>query len=1131
MLYVERSNRTERLFEGLAARLMAPGRNPLTTSTVVVQGPGMERWLSQSLARTYGICANTEFIFPRTFLERVFSQVEGEDRQDAGIWSGGRLVWAVAKQLDASRDDPDFAPLALHLEAPDGDWRLLQLATEIAAMFDRYATHRPQWLHDWCAGRNLPEGGDARWQGRLVHALAAASEDRPFADRALRVLGALASAETQEALAKAWPRGVEFFAVSTLLPVDLAVLDRVSQIVDVHLSILSPSREWWAELWHEVRDAERAGLLQPGGLPMAPPPAEALIDPPTPAGRLLAGLGRLGADFQRCLEELESAGEAEEDRYETPSAETLLGRLQRRFLDLDAPDNTPDNAERVIAPDDASIQVHRCHGTRRELEVVYAQLHEAFRAIPDLVPEDVIVMAPGIDAIAPDVDAVFGALRDEDGAIPYRIADRGAMRRSPVAETFVALLALVTGRAGRGDVISWLAREPARARFGLEADAVEDIAEWAARAGIRFGLDAEHREALGLRADPAHTWTEGLARLALFHAVGTTGAAYRNLAAERIGPMADPALLGALGDVVDLLVDARRMASGRRSVGAWCRWLVELLDRACEGGDSSADERVRIRSQLSRIAEDAAVAGFEADVPFEAIRERVVETLTASPAPQAFLAGGVTFCELVPLRAIPFRVVVILGLTDGAFPRGRPAPGYDLMARAPRAGDRTQRSDDRSLFLEALLSARDRLILTAPSRDVRDGSDLPLSIVVTELLEALERTFVTEDGRALRDQLVVSHALHGFSPSYFEGRAGLGMRGLDPDAYAGARARREAVESGGGRVRRFLDEPIAREDAPEPEADLSLDQLISRIARSSRSFLRDRLRVRLPQEEDVVDELDPFTVEGLDRWGLGSALLDAMEEGVAPEAAFERLAASAGAPRGVAGMSALRSIQAQVLDVARVARARRGSDPLPDHEGSVDIRLDSGRVVRLHGRLDRLTPEGRVLAQFSKLGRRGELAEWIRHLFLCARVEGGADLAPHTFLVGRPADDKKETWPVIEFVPVDAARVELARLLEWATGSGDGPLPFFPETSRIFAEGAENDADQARRAAYVRFLGSGSGDFGAAPEAERELEMVRLWEGRAPLSEPVPGLGDLDFEGLSCAIYRPMLAARKGHAS
>ncbi len=1126
MLTVERSNRTERLFEGLATRLMAPGRDPLRPATVVVQGPGMERWLAQSLAREYGICANTEFIFPRTFLERVFSQVEGDDGVSAGIWQGGRLVWAVARQLEALRGDPDFAPLALHLDATDGDWRRVQLAGEIAAMLDRYATHRPQWLHDWCAGRNLPTDGDARWQGRLVHALGQASEDRPFADRALRVLEALETTSAQTALARAWPRGVEVFAVSTLLPVDLAVLDRVSRIVDVHLSILSPSRQWWAELWHEVREAERAGLLQPGGLPMAPPPAEALIDPPTPVGRLLAGLGRLGADFQRCLEELESAQEADESRYEAPPSDTLLGRLQRRFLDLDE----PGDGERVVPASDASIQVHRCYGPRRELEVVHAQLHEAFRALPDLVPEDVIVMAPGIDAIAPDIEAVFGALGEEEGAIPHRIADRGAMRRSPVAETFVALLQLLTGRAGRGEVIDWLAREPARERFGLAPDAVEEVADWAARAGIRFGLDAEHRAALGLAADPAHTWTEGLARLALSHAVGTTGAAYRSLAAERIGPMADPALLGALGDLIDLLVDARRGSSGRRTVGGWCRWLAELLDASCEGGGLSADEHVRIRTHLGRITEDAAVAGFEDEIPFEAIRERVVEALTASPAPQAFLAGGVTFCELVPLRAIPFRVVVILGLVDGAFPRGRPAPGYDLMARAPRAGDRSQRNDDRYLFLEALLSARDRLILTAPARDVRDGSDLPLSIVVTELLEALDGTFSTDDGRPLQERLVVSHPLHGFSPSYFAGRREPGLFGVDPDAWAGARARKAALEAGGGRVRRFLDAPIDPDDAVPPTSQLGLETLIARIARSSRTFLRDRLHVRLPQEEDVVDELDPFTVDGLDRWGLGSALLQAMEEGVSPEAALERLTASPSTPRGVAGGSALRSIQAQVLEVARVADARRASGSCPDHAAVLELQLASGRSVQLSGRLDRLTPEGRVLARFTKHGKRAELEDWIRHLFLCACVDDGADLVPRTFLVGRPADTKKPR-AVIEFEPVDDARSQLERLLDWVLESGDGPLPFFAETSREYAAGAADDPAQAKRKANLLFFGSGSVAFGSGPEGERDLETLRLWEGRSPLAEAVPGVEGLEFEGLARAIYQPLFEARKEHAS
>lgn len=1128
MLHVERSNRTERLFEGLAARLMAPGRDPLLPSTVVVQGPGMERWLAQSIARMHGVCANTRFLFPRAFLEEVFAEVEGVPAPSPGLWDSGALTWALARELAAHREDPDFAPLALHLGAEDGDWRLVQLAAEIAGLLDRYAAHRPRWLQDWAAGRAIPHDRDARWQARLVQALAAASEDRPLADRALRVLRALERPDRAERLERAWPRGIEVFAVSTLLPVDLAILDRLACIVDVRLSILSPSRQWWADLWQEVREADREGLSRDDVLSLAPRPVEPIGEPPSEAGRLLASLGRLGADFQTCLEEPRAADKVDLDHFVVPAGETMLAKLQRSFLDL-AP---PEAGERTVADDDASIEVHLCHGPRRELEVVHARLQAAFRSIPDLAPEDVIVMAPKIDDIAPEIEAVFGALREEDGAIPHRIADRGAMRRSPVAESFVALLELLTGRGARGEVLDWLAREPVRDRFGIDAEAVEEVADWAARAGVRFGLDAEHRRSLDLEADPAHTWSDALARLALAHAIGTRGDVHCGRTAAPIGPMADANLLGALGDLEDLLRRAREQAGHPRPVAAWCDWLAYLLEDACSRDDANAHEHLRIRTQLRELAASSEAAGFDHAIPFEAIRERVVAGVTANPAPQAFLSGGVTFCELVPLRAIPFRVVVILGLSDEAFPRGRPAPGFDLMAREPRAGDRNMRTDDRYLFLEALLSARDRLILTAPARDVRDNSVKPQSIVVTELLDALDGTFVPERGGRMRERIVFKHALHAFSPAYYEGRDnedrdGALPLGVDRSAFAGARARRAAAESGGGPTRRFLDARVPARAPVEGEGQkqLDLEGLEARITRASRYFMRDRLQVRLPRREDVVSELDPLTLEGLDRYALGAAMLRAMEEGADAESAFERVRASPGSPRGAVGLAALRDLQGEVLEIARLASLYRASPRVDDHERTLELALESNGRVSFSGRLDRLTQDGRIVADFTRLGGRGELAAWLRHLFLCACVDEGLAIAPRSVLVGRPQSERTER--VVAFDVVESARETLARIVGWALDADVAPLPFFPDASRAFAFAFDQDEGQAWREAHQEFFGSGSSPRPVAPEATRELETRRLWEGVSPLSESADGVLVHGFEALARAIYGPLRDARQ----
>ncbi|HIE60778.1 MAG TPA: hypothetical protein EYQ02_03625, partial [Microbacterium sp.] len=347
-------------------------------------------------------------------------------------------------------------------------------------------------------------------------------------------------------------------------------------------------------------------------------------------------------------------------------------------------------------------------------------------------------------------------------------------------------------------------------------------------------------------------------------------------------------------------------------------------------------------------------AGFDEPIPFEAIRESVADSLESSPAPQAFLAGGVTFCELVPLRAIPFRVVVILGMSDQAFPRGRAAAGFDLMARAPRPGDRSTRSDDRYLFLEAMLSARDRLILTVPGRDVRDGSDLPPSIVITELLDAIEGSFelessVDEAGWAenppatLRASIVVHHALQSFSDRYFEVPGDPRLLGRDEEAYAGALARRRAAEAGGGIRRRFLADLWNGDPVSDPEPGqpvLVLDDLAERVLRSTRYFTREQLRLRLPRSEEVANDLDPVEFEGLEQYSLGSALLEDLDAGVTSEEATMRLLARATIPAGRPGELAVRALVEEVNEVAIRVRERSPGSRLDDLECGIELEVE-----------------------------------------------------------------------------------------------------------------------------------------------------------------------------------------------
>lgn len=1146
MLHVERSNRTERLLEGLADRLIAPGRDPLTPATVVVQGPGMERWIAQQVARRHGVCANVEFLFPRAFLERAFESVlagldagVGGDPEAAKAWEPSRLAWSIARALGALADEAEFAAVARHLDRDDGEWRRVQLAARLAALFDQYLDYRPEWMIEWSGDGPLPDAPEIRWQARLVRHLAETLGADHFANRAHAFARAVASPRAglvADAIAERFPEPVEIFAVSMLPPVHLESVASIARLRPVQLSILSPSRSYWGELWRELRDesstpAQDAAtdLFSAGAIP--------------PAGRLLAGLGRLGADLHRRLEDLAEVVEQDEDLHVSPRDTAgdrplrLLEQLQADMLDLDETAARDPSERAVIADDDDSLTVHVCHGPRRELEVVFSTLRAALDDDPTLRPEDVIVMAPAIDEIAAGVESVFGSRVDGPLGIPYRIADRGALRRSPVAEAFGALLGLLTERTTRGELLDWLSRPPARERFGLDEEAVERLGDWAESAGIRFGVDGDHRADLGLAPEVRRTWQGGLARLALAHAVGSDGEACAGLAPVALDAFSDPAVLGALGDLEELLAEARRTIAEPRPVAEWCAWLDELREKSCAQDDRNAHEHARLRELLRSFATDARIAGFGTAIPFEAIREQLATRLEATPPPQAFLAGGVTFCELVPLRAIPFRIVVLVGLADDAFPRGRPAPQFDRIAAEPRPGDRSPRHDDRALFLEALLSARDRLVITVPGRDLRDGSERPPSVVVSELLDTIaashrvpERPSETRDdaaGDPIRERLVVAHPLQSSSLRCFDVEGDPRLRGRDPEEYAGAEARRAAA-IGEPVQRRFLDlDERPLEPAPrESPLVVELETVVARLAHATRAFVRDRLGVRLPRPEESADELDPLEFGPLDRWALGTALLDDLAAGRSIDDALTRVAARPSAPVGPGARPGLVSLRDEVVRIWRIAEARRGGAPVEAAPFEIDLTLERIGAVRLVGRFDRLFTGGRVEVVFSRRGPRHELGVWIRHLALCAAVEAGLAATPRSCLVGRPpaSPSNEKACFVAGFDPVERPLEPLAPLVERALALDDAPLPLFPKSSWRFVL-HEDDEARAWREANQAYHGGDTSDR-VRPEEAEGLEHALLWAGRSPIDPthavpPAP-----PFDVLARDVFLPLNRGR-----
>jgi len=957
------SNALDVLAELLARELReaVPGRPLLAPDIVLIPQVAMRRWLQATLAQRHGIAANLQFLTPGEFVRAALdANVPGASEDlDAAA-----LQWRLYAQLaePAGLRGRALAPLRDYLDGDD-PLKPWALAGELAALFEKYQAWRRDWLLAWEAGRDPADAQAELWR-RI---------GTGHRHRARRIDDYLARFDAPDGpMPAGMPPRLFAFATLNISPDVLRVIATQARAGTLHFYVPTPSRRYWGDL--------------PGYAQRLREDPDAQED----ENPLLAAWGAAGRDFMAVLgghevvrpsREIESYADPEQSGHDAPERDSLLGRLQRDLLHRRGPRRWRIAFDR----DDPSLQAHACHTRLREVQVLHDRLRALLdNALPDgrrfdppLQAREIAVLAPDIDQYRPHIEAVFGALAGTRDYIPYALADLSPLAGEPLAEVFLRLLALPSSRFGVSEVLDLLATPAVAEAAGLDAAGIARLQGWLRAAGARWGLDADHRARHDAPADAAYTWRFALDRLLLGHASGDD--------AELAGVAPWTELEGSALDALDALVRVLRVLArherllGRAMAPAqWRDTLFALLDALLpERPRALSDQRAidRLRRQVDAFAASAAEAGIDRAVPPDVVRAYFQQALSESDTRAPLLTGGVSFGRMVPMRLLPFRVICVLGLNDGEYPRRDPAGGLNKLAQelttpARRCGDRSVREDDRFLFLQLLASAQDVFYVSWLGADPRDGSAREPSVLVSELLDVAAACH--HDPAAARRELVLQHPLQPFAPRAF-GEAG------DPRRFSYQAAWHPAADALRGPRRPlgpWFTDVLA--DA-EPETELPLIALRRFLADPAAHFLRTRMGLRLPDEIAVHSDLDPLIApsRGLECWALERVVFDACANDDTDDLA-RRLRARALLPSGPVGERQLAAIRAQVQPYATALRRWRESEP---ETRAFELDIDG---VRLYGHLDQLYRNGALRVRLAELHGPAQIAHGLDWLVLSA---------------------------------------------------------------------------------------------------------------------------------------------------
>lgn len=1061
MLHLIQSNKMEVLQADLVHRLsqnvsqQSDLASLLTPETIIVQSPGMAQWLKIAIAHNLGVAANIQFPLPSSFIWQQYKSFFN-DLPETSAFTKPNMVWKLMHILQRFLDMPEFSEINLYLNGDRG-LKYYQLCQKIADVFDQYQVYRPEWINNWETGANSIDDRDITshpWQPVLWRALVEISK------KLNESVYHRANLHEQliQRIGQGKPKGLQkplyVFGISTLPQQQLDVFEALAQHRDVFLFWCNPSQHFWADIVDQNTLSRQK--LQDKNVDSD---RSALFDIGNP---LLASWGKPGRDY---LEMLLASSAESQDLFIDQQPDSILAWLQHEIYDLTMRNTVPPisanellsngdlHPKIEIAERDTSLQFHSCHSKVRELEVLHDHLLEQFTINPDLKPADIVVMMPDVAAYAPFIDGVFGSAEAEL-FIPYGISDRNAAQESHVLESFISLLNLHQSRINLSELLAFLEIPAIQKRFELSANEYEDIRDWLIEVGFRWGLSGTDKARWTVPEESQNTLIFALQRLLSGYAMkgemlevqGDPNQAFiapfENIEGQRaiaLGKLYDFALL--MQDILSFcLSDDTLQNKVEKSLGYIDRvYIVDENEQVYLNQLRQALESIQVHTQQ-----------FNSDVCQDVFVAELQQRLQDKGVGQRFLAGKVNFCTLMPMRSIPFKLVCLLGMNDQDYPRQTVPIGFDLMREAQsRRGDRSRRMDDRYLFLEAILSARQQLYVSYLGNSSRDNSERNPSILVTELLDYCKQVFcventlhlpVAETEDKLQNHLLQLHGLQPFSKQYFDESSRIrSFQQIWLNVLNSHMS--EPLNS------TFFSQPLNAQSEEHPTL-IEVDDLLAFYQNPAKFFFRQRWRLSLSVYFNELADEEPFEIDQLMRYQLNEVLLDQFLQHSSDEHTFQQqfydsCHAQGKLPTGHAGSLSFAHIwQASESLREQLVQSVKNT---PASLIEIDLKLANGNI---QGWIKQVYGTDLVLFRAGKLRGKDIMELWLKWLCYCAISERNNGVARYLTL-DKPFE--------ITVVPQAQAIQYLEMLITIFKNGENQPPLFFANTAKKWVETQDID--------------------------------------------------------------------------
>lgn len=943
-LYIKSSNSLELLVDKLTRVIQSnddPDVPPLISSTgpvftpiyIVTQTDGMQAWLKMRLAEKTGIAANLIFMKPNELINIVYKVTDGKFENTLSVADIQWLIFKALSNEDITTKYPSLVNYYFEMGRLDNVKRM-GLSQKLADLFDQYEVYRPDMLKGWENGKLTTHVAEEKWQMDIWNIIRTEA-GKKFPDKSRikeTILQNLSDENISNRLQTRIP-AVHFFGTSLITSFHFDILQSISEYIPISFYLPNPAPHLY---WYEDKSKKALFYQRRKGIHTD----DTLITNP-----LLINWGKLVQNTFRLLFSSDEVINLYQDIQQQYDDRTLLSSVQHLIHENSVVNPAGRFSEAVLK--DNSITIKSCFSVAREVEALYNFLVKLIDDNPGKYsPRDIVVHVTNINRYSSYIRSVFD---NAPHPLRYSIADESFAAADTISQALYEILALEENDFTSEKVVQLLNFSSIRRHFNItDIRAIRDVV---AEANIRHGIDGD------LQSESVYvSWSYGLKRI-MYGICMSTDEEYQP------GEKGFFPLNSIEGNeaneiihfvyFVEKLIHLLRNRKDGRTVNRWIEYIHDALRHLIfDEEERDNPEYQQLTEHLNSMTAEEEL--FNEPISWQVFLRQFLPGLNEMAQSYQFARGGITFCSLIPMRSIPFKIVAMLGLDFDKFPRKPITTGFDLMHKCPRSGDRDIKINDKHLFLETIMSAGDCLYLSYIGQRIKDNSKLPPSILVDEFISFVEAS--SEQPEIARRLLLKEEPLHGFSPRY-------------------------GNESGYHNYLLGTANPVKIQYETEKEGTKmdAFDLLdFQRFLSDSVSwYYKNIIGIFLDDESMALPEREMFEMDNLQRWGLKNSLLMANESDIPSIVNHQKK--TGGIPLKSSGEYEVETILEDMEKVKLLFEEERGG--LEPKAENIEIEIED---IKITAGINFVFGNKVLLPCFSKNENKYLLQSWLTEIVLSA---------------------------------------------------------------------------------------------------------------------------------------------------